>query len=214
MTTTVETPVVSTVVSQPSTTFQFPSQTIFIPISKSPTKTPPKNVYSRKRKFQVHDDDIPAPIPLSFTPFIQTNPEPFNPPPSPTSNPLVQPRTLEGEDPSRAIPLTDDPSRRKFPSLHGFRPPKNRDEYLKLKVKQAEYIAKHEGKGQGDNNISSRLQHGLSKVKKLEDYARDLSKEMSNLQPNADLQKKPRKDLFELIMRDKFYPAKVEQFKD
>ncbi|MFS7890166.1 hypothetical protein Hanom_Chr00s000007g01615551 [Helianthus anomalus] len=88
------------------------------------------------------------------------------------------------------------------------------DDYLKLKAKQAEYVAKHEGKGQGDNNISSRMQHGLSKVKKLEDYARDLSKEMSNLPPNADLQKKLRKNLLELIIRDNFYHAKVEQFKD
>ncbi|MFS7954386.1 hypothetical protein Hanom_Chr07g00629661 [Helianthus anomalus] len=58
------------------------------------------------------------------------------------------------------------------------------------------------------------MQHGLSKVMKLEHYARDLSKEMSNLPPNVDLQKKLRKDLLELIMRDKFYPAKVKQFKD
>ncbi|MFS7945918.1 hypothetical protein Hanom_Chr06g00529801 [Helianthus anomalus] len=58
------------------------------------------------------------------------------------------------------------------------------------------------------------MQLGLSKVKKLEDYARDLSKEMSNLPPNADLQKKLRKDLLELIMNEKYYPTKVEQFKD
>ncbi|MFS7913288.1 hypothetical protein Hanom_Chr02g00140091 [Helianthus anomalus] len=88
------------------------------------------------------------------------------------------------------------------------------DEYLKLKVRQVEYATKYEGQGQGDNNILSRMQHGLSKVKKLEDYARDLTKEMSNLPPNVDLQKKLRKDLLELIMRDKFYPAKVEQFND
>ncbi|MFS7946987.1 hypothetical protein Hanom_Chr06g00542721 [Helianthus anomalus] len=37
---------------------------------------------------------------------------------------------------------------------------------------------------------------------------------MSNLPPNADLQKKLRKDLLELIMSEKFYPTKVEQFKD
>ncbi|MFS7916714.1 hypothetical protein Hanom_Chr03g00180581 [Helianthus anomalus] len=54
----------------------------------------------------------------------------------------------------------------------------------------------------------------LSKVKKLEDYARDLSKEMSNLPPNPNLQKEMRQELLKLIMRDKFYPTKVEQFKD
>ncbi|XP_022019616.1 muscle M-line assembly protein unc-89-like [Helianthus annuus] len=195
----------STIASQPITTFQFPSQAILIPVSKSPTKTPsPTKVYTRKRKFQVNDDDIPAPTAISSSLFIQTNPEPFIPPPSPPSNLLVDPQVLE----------VDDPAKRKFPSLHGFRPPKNMDEYLKLKARQAELQAKYEGKGQGDGNISSGMQHGLSKVKKLEDYARDLSKEMSNLPSNTDLQKKLRKDLLELIMRDKFYPAKVEQFKD
>ncbi|MFS8020100.1 hypothetical protein Hanom_Chr15g01411571 [Helianthus anomalus] len=69
----VETPVVLTVVSQSttSTTFQFPSQAIFILISNSSTKTPsPKFVYTRKIKFQVNDDDIHAPTPLSSSPFI------------------------------------------------------------------------------------------------------------------------------------------------
>ncbi|MFS7978957.1 hypothetical protein Hanom_Chr10g00921631 [Helianthus anomalus] len=50
------------------------------------------------------------------------------------------------------------------------------DEYLKLKAKQAEWRAKYECKGQGDNAFSSRMQFLLTKVKKLEDYARDLSK--------------------------------------
>ncbi|MFS7906118.1 hypothetical protein Hanom_Chr01g00055561 [Helianthus anomalus] len=89
------------------------------------------------------------------------------------------------------------------PSLHGFRSPKNLDEYLKLKAKQAKLQAKYEGQGENDSSISSRMQLLLSKVKKLEDYARDLSKEMSNLPPNADLQKEMGKDLLELIMRYK-----------
>ncbi|MFS8024788.1 hypothetical protein Hanom_Chr16g01467541 [Helianthus anomalus] len=235
MTTAVEELVVSTVVSQPTTTFQFPSQAIFIPISNSSTKiSSPKSFYTRKRKFQMNDDDIPTPTPISSSPFIQTNPEPFIPPPSPTSNPLFQPQTLEGQDPSRTIPLAvnyplelhalkaemrqfyieDDPSKRTFLSLHGFRTPKNMDDYLKLKAKKAEYIAKQESKGKGDTNLSSRMQHGLSKVRKLEDYARDLSKEMSNLPPNAELQKKLRKDLLKLIMSDKPYLAKEHQFND
>ncbi|MFS8034619.1 hypothetical protein Hanom_Chr17g01583261 [Helianthus anomalus] len=85
------------------------------------------------------------------------------------------------------------------------------DEYLKLKAKQAEYIAKQESKGKGDTNLSSRMQHGLSKVRKLEDFARDLRKDMSNLPPNADLQRKLRKYLLELIMREKPYPASVQR---
>ncbi|MFS8018817.1 hypothetical protein Hanom_Chr15g01396521 [Helianthus anomalus] len=109
--------------------------------------------------------------------------------------------------------IVDDPAKRKFPSFVGFRPPNNMEEYLKLKAKQAELHAKYEGQGESDGRISSRMQIALSKVKKLEDYARDLSKEMSNLPPNADLQKEMREDLLELIMRDKFYPTKAEQFK-
>ncbi|MFS7945158.1 hypothetical protein Hanom_Chr06g00520881 [Helianthus anomalus] len=76
----------------------------------------------------------------------------------------------------------DDPSKRTFPSLHGFRTPSNMDEYLKLKAKQAEYIAKKESKGKCDTNLSSRMQHGLSKFRNLEDFARDLSKEISRHQ--------------------------------
>ncbi|MFS7969784.1 hypothetical protein Hanom_Chr09g00813261 [Helianthus anomalus] len=95
----------------------------------------------------------------------------------------------------RQFYTVDDPAKRKFPSLCGFRPPKNLDEYLKLKVKQDELQAKYEGQGENDNSISSRMQLLLSKVKKLEDYARDLSKEMSDLPPNTDLQKEMRKDL-------------------
>ncbi|MFS7890131.1 hypothetical protein Hanom_Chr00s000007g01615181 [Helianthus anomalus] len=113
----------------------------------------------------------------------------------------------------RQFYTVDDPAKRKFPSLCGFRPPKNLDEYLKLKAKQAELQAKCEGLGESDNIISSRMQLLLSKVKKLEDYARDLSKEMSNLPLYPNLQKEIRQDLLELIMRDKFYRAKVEQFK-
>ncbi|MFS7996310.1 hypothetical protein Hanom_Chr12g01128441 [Helianthus anomalus] len=102
------------------------------------------------------EKDINAPIPLSSAPFIQTNPTPFIPTSSQTSNPLDHPPT--GYIP-RDIPLAvqyplellavqkemtqfyteDDPSKRTFPSLHGFRTPKNIDEYLKLKAKQVEY---------------------------------------------------------------------------
>ena len=46
----------------------------------------------------------------------------------------------------------------------------------------------------------------------MEDYARDLSKEMSNLPPEPGLQKDLRKDILALIMSEKFYPAKEEQF--
>ncbi|MFS7929448.1 hypothetical protein Hanom_Chr04g00332661 [Helianthus anomalus] len=108
----------------------------------------------------------------------------------------------------------DDPSKRKSPSLVGFRDPNNMDEYLKLKARQAEIRARVECKEESDNAVSNRMQFLLTKVKQLEYYARDLSKEMSNRPPEPDLQTEMRKDLLELIMREKFYPAKVEQFKD
>ncbi|MFS8006310.1 hypothetical protein Hanom_Chr14g01247731 [Helianthus anomalus] len=178
---------------------QFQSQSILTPIAHSPSKTPPspKFVYTRKRKFTVHEENIPTPTPLSSSPFIQTSPKSFIPPSSLKTNPLTQPPT---DHTPRDIPLAvqyplelpavqsemlqfyieHDPSKRTFPSLHGFRTPRYIDEYLKLKAKQVEYIAKEESKGLGDTNLSSRMQHGLSKVRKLEVFARDLSKKMSN----------------------------------
>ncbi|MFS8029576.1 hypothetical protein Hanom_Chr17g01523891 [Helianthus anomalus] len=175
------------------------------------------------------EKDILARIPLSSTPLIQTSPTPFIPPPSPKTNPTKHPPA--GYTP-RNIPLAvnfplelfavqdemiqfytkDDPSKRSFTSLHGFRKPKNIDEYLKLKTKQAEYQAKQESKGLKDNNLQGRMQHGLSKVKKLEDFAKDLSKKMSNLPPNAELQKTLRDDF--LIIETNPYKAYRSNFKD
>ncbi|MFS8002216.1 hypothetical protein Hanom_Chr13g01199481 [Helianthus anomalus] len=108
----------------------------------------------------------------------------------------------------------DDPSKRTFPSLHGFRTPKNIDEYLKLMAKQVEYMSKEESQGLGDNNLQGQMQHGLSKVRKLEDYDRDLSKSMSDLPPNNELQKTPRNDLLNIIMVTKPYKAYRSYFKD
>ncbi|MFS8024164.1 hypothetical protein Hanom_Chr16g01459991 [Helianthus anomalus] len=53
----------------------------------------------------------------------------------------------------RKFYIMDDPAKRKFPSLHGFIPPKNMEEYLKLKAKQAELHAKYEGQGESDSRI-------------------------------------------------------------
>ncbi|MFS7914131.1 hypothetical protein Hanom_Chr02g00149771 [Helianthus anomalus] len=58
------------------------------------------------------------------------------------------------------------------------------------------------------------MQYLLTRVKQLEDYARDLSKEISNLPPDADLQVDLKEDLITLIMSEKNYPAKAEQFQD
>ncbi|MFS7919603.1 hypothetical protein Hanom_Chr03g00214591 [Helianthus anomalus] len=149
----------------------------------------------------VHEEekDIPAPVPISSAPSIQTTPTPFIPPSSPKINPLNHPPAgyiprkipLALEFPLELLAVQDEMKQfytEDDPSLHGFRTPKNIDEYLKLKAKQAEYMSKEESKGLGDNNLQGQKQHGLSKVRKLEDFARDLSKTMSNLPPNVEAQ--------------------------
>ncbi|MFS7968904.1 hypothetical protein Hanom_Chr09g00802951 [Helianthus anomalus] len=69
----------------------------------------------------------------------------------------------------------EDPSKRTFPSLYGFTQPQNIDVYLKMKAKQAEVIARVESEGLGDRKYQSLLSHGLDNVRKLEDFAKDLS---------------------------------------
>ncbi|MFS7906082.1 hypothetical protein Hanom_Chr01g00055161 [Helianthus anomalus] len=71
--------------------------------------------------------------------------------------------------------IEDDPSKRTFPSLQGFNKPQNIDEYLKMKAKQAELIAKAVCKGKSDIDYQGTYQRELSKVRKLEDFARDLT---------------------------------------
>ncbi|MFS8012613.1 hypothetical protein Hanom_Chr14g01322911 [Helianthus anomalus] len=97
----------------------------------------------------------------------------------------------------------DDPSIRIFPSLFGFGTPQNPDEYLKLKAKQAELIAKEVSKGLGNKRYQGMLQHGLSKVSKFEDFAKDLSKSMPELPPNTGLQEELRVEYLDHIMKYK-----------
>ncbi|MFS7918121.1 hypothetical protein Hanom_Chr03g00197131 [Helianthus anomalus] len=142
----------------------------------------------------VHEEEkeILAPIPISSTPFI--------PPASPKTNPIKQPTTanipqnipLAVQYPLELLAIQhemtqfykdDNPSKRTFPSLQGFSKPQNIDEYLKMKTKQPELIAKHVSKGKGDKNYQGTYQYELSKVRKLEDFARDLSKSISELPP-------------------------------
>ncbi|XP_022040677.1 extensin-like [Helianthus annuus] len=96
----VETPVVSTVVSQSTATIQFdpprstkpptpprfPSQSTFSPKPPFPFKTPPapKLAYARKRKFVVLEEEkeIPSPIPTSSAPYISPSSSP------PQTNPI------------------------------------------------------------------------------------------------------------------------------
>ncbi|MFS7911789.1 hypothetical protein Hanom_Chr02g00122221 [Helianthus anomalus] len=75
-------------------------------------------------------------------------------------------------------------------------------------------MAKEESKGLGDNNLQGRMQHRLSKVRKLEDFAKDLSKSMSALPPNTELQNTPRNDFLNIIMDTKPYKAYRSDFKE
>ncbi|MFS7948738.1 hypothetical protein Hanom_Chr06g00563411 [Helianthus anomalus] len=72
--------------------------------------------------------------------------------------------------------------------------------------------ARLECKDQADEAILERIQLLLLNVRQMEDYARDLNKEMSNLPPEADLRKAMRKEYLDFILKEKFYPAEIEQF--
>ncbi|MFS8033887.1 hypothetical protein Hanom_Chr17g01574801 [Helianthus anomalus] len=80
------------------------------------------------------EKDIPAPIPISSAPFIQTSPKQFIPPSSPKTNPLNHPpagyiprniplavdfplELLSVHDEMKQFYIEDDPSKRTLPSL-------------------------------------------------------------------------------------------------
>ncbi|MFS7955627.1 hypothetical protein Hanom_Chr07g00644841 [Helianthus anomalus] len=65
-----------------------------------------------------------------------------------------------------------------------------------------------------DMKYQSFLSHELSKVRKLEDFAKDLSKSMSERPINPELEKEQREDYVEHIMRHTPYKATRAQFKD
>ncbi|KAJ0935917.1 hypothetical protein HanRHA438_Chr03g0124931 [Helianthus annuus] len=174
MTTAVETPVVSTVVSQPSTT------DLSFPISQ------PK-LLSRKRK----------PIPANEG----------------THDPNAAKYPLEIEalkNEMRQFYTEEDPSKRRFSSLIGYMPPKDMDDYLKIKARQAKVKAKvdSEKESLSEVGIAKRLKFYLAKVKQIEEFAQELEKE------KADQKKKLREQLLAFIMKEKFYPAEEQQFKE
>ncbi|MFS8025283.1 hypothetical protein Hanom_Chr16g01473141 [Helianthus anomalus] len=123
----------------PPTPQRFPSHPPSSPKPPSPSKTPPppKFSYARKRKIVVLDDDkeIPSPIPLSSAP-VQITP----PSSSPLTNPLSHPpigympyiiplatqcplELLAVQSEMESFYKIEDPSKRTFPSLYGFRTP-------------------------------------------------------------------------------------------
>ncbi|MFS7948737.1 hypothetical protein Hanom_Chr06g00563401 [Helianthus anomalus] len=154
MTTVVETPVVSTTASQSPTASTTSSKAIILSIPEHHTTLPsPKKTYTRKRKFQIDDEDIPTHVPISSAPYNVIPPQPFIPPILAT--PITDPKLIEGHDPANVVPIAatypleleavknemkqfyteDDPSKSRFHSLIGFRNPTNLDGYLKLKTR-------------------------------------------------------------------------------
>ncbi|MFS7917837.1 hypothetical protein Hanom_Chr03g00193861 [Helianthus anomalus] len=127
-------------------------------------------------------------MPLSYVP-IQTIPpsscphinQLHNPPAGtlPSAIPLVAQYPIEllaVQSEMESFYKIEDPSKRTFPSLYSFRQPQNLDEYLKLKAKHAKVTAREESNGLGDRRYQGLLSHGHNKVRKLEDFAKDLSK--------------------------------------
>ncbi|KAJ0433937.1 hypothetical protein HanIR_Chr17g0875761 [Helianthus annuus] len=102
------------------------------------------------------------------------------------------------------------PSKRKFSSLIGYMAPEDMNDYLKLKARQAKVQAKvdSENESLSEEGIAKRLEFYLSKVKQIEEFAQELNKE------KADQKKKLREQLLAFIMNEKFYPAEEQQFKE
>ena len=138
MTTVVVTPVVSTVVSQSQSTAYTSTTTV-------PSKTssvPP----TKRRRLILKDDDtlppqtsskslalvtIPKPVPLSSVPMYKPLP------PAGVQFPL---EVAAVRDEIKSFYYEDDPAKRSLPSIKGYPWPKNVDEYLEIKAKQAEDI--------------------------------------------------------------------------
>ncbi|MFS8033851.1 hypothetical protein Hanom_Chr17g01574411 [Helianthus anomalus] len=63
---------------------------------------------------------------------------------------------------------TEGTSQLTFPSLLGYRKPRNLDEYLKLKARQADYIGNEMCKGLADRAAQGILSHELARLARLE----------------------------------------------
>ncbi|MFS7961965.1 hypothetical protein Hanom_Chr08g00721131 [Helianthus anomalus] len=158
MVTVVETPVVSTVVSQTPS----PSNTTTDPIDPSSASPKPK-----RRKIIPNDNEpspppttsksstlitIPSPVPLSSIQVSTTN----------TAMVLASVQyplelaTVRKEIKSSYI--EDDLDKKHLPSLQGYPMPKNIEEYLKLKAQQAEDISNRDTQGKTDREIQRNFQ--------------------------------------------------------
>ncbi|KAJ0898023.1 hypothetical protein HanRHA438_Chr08g0352131 [Helianthus annuus] len=154
-------------------------------------------------------------IPSSSLPPESTLTPPIGSPPSVIPLAAKYPLellTVQGE--IESFFKIEDLSKRTFPSLYDFRKPQNLDEYLKMKVRQAEMIAREDSKGLGNREYQGQLSHELSKVRKLADFAKNLSKSMSERPIDTELEKELRVDYIDHVMKHKPYKATRSQFKD
>ncbi|MFS8020989.1 hypothetical protein Hanom_Chr16g01422221 [Helianthus anomalus] len=257
MTIVIETPVVSTTVSQSQ------SQSTVI---KSQTTDPPKTSSAsptvKRRRVLIPDDDSPPPSPLSN--IISHSPSPAQKQKTTAdtsvvvmttavetpvvstvvcqtsttamSSPISQPKlfskkrkpitAIEGiHDPNAAkYPLEleaiknemrqfyteEDSTKRRFSSLIGYMPPEDMSDYLKIKARQAKVKAKFDSEKESlsEEGIAKRLKFYLAKVKQIKEFAQELDKE------KADQKKILREQLLAYIMKEKFYSAEEQQFKE
>jgi hypothetical protein len=107
---------------------------------------------------------------------------------------------------------TEQPSERSFPSLPNFPVPLNIDTYLKYKGEQVDAIIREKCKGKDDRTAQGIHSAELSKLRRIEDFAKTLSNSMSSMPLSVDLEKEIRESLLEQIMATKPYKANKKQF--
>src|ERR1044071_2689975 len=105
----------------------------------------------------------------------------------------------------------EQPSERSFPSLPHFPVPLNIDQYVKFKAEQADAIIKEKCKGKDDKSAQGIHSTELSKLRRIEDFAKTLSNSMSTMPFSSDMEKKVRESLLEQILATMPYKANKKQ---
>ncbi|KAJ0916301.1 hypothetical protein HanPSC8_Chr06g0260061 [Helianthus annuus] len=205
-TTVVGTPVVPTAVSLSQTTITtttFPSKT---------SSVPPQI----KRRRLIPKDDVTSPSPTSSKPLALFNiPKPVPLSSVPMHKPLPPagikfPLELEAvREEIKSFYNEDDPAKRSLPSIKGYPWPKNIEEYLKIKAKQAEDISKRNTQGKSDKEVSRYYQYLLTQVSSLERFAKNVSQQISERAAET-----LKKDYIESIMFYKKYKGERHMYKE
>src|ERR1044071_189040 len=107
---------------------------------------------------------------------------------------------------------TEQPFERSFPSLPNFSVPLNIDQYLKFKAEQADAIIKEKCKGKDDRSVQGIHSAELSKLRRIEDFAKTLSNSMSTMPLSSDMEREVRESLLEQILATMPYKANKKQF--